>query len=350
MKAAESTTDEKDRLAALEKLNAMYSPADSQLDLIAEMTRQALDAPVALVSLVAQDRQWFKANRGLAAPETPRDVSFCGHAIQQDEVFLVEDASKHPWFDDNPLVAEAPGIRAYAGQPLRVHGQHVGTLCVIDYRARSFDKLSLARLAAAAREVESILESPALSPVQQALLSELDDAGRRELLDPVTQLWNRAGAEQVLLREFKEAGGSREALTTLLIACDGLSEIARQQGEAQANALLAEYAYLLRQASQPVNLVAREAEDTLLVCFRHKDDASSQSHAEALVAALAAAGPAREDGAATPEIRAAGMIAYSPRRLGVGEMLVRIEATLARVRQQPPGTVLIEDRRKTPRG
>lgn len=349
MKVAEKTADEEARLEALERIKAMYSPADSQLDQITEMTRQALDAPVALVSLVAQDRQWFKAKRGLAAPETPRDVSFCGHAIQQDDVFTVEDATQHPWFNDNPLVAESPGIRAYAGQPLRVHGQHVGTLCVIDYRPRSFDRLSLNRLAAAAREVESILESPALSPVQRDFLDVLDEAGRRELLDPVTQLWNRKGAEQVLLREFEAAARQREALTTLLIAFDGLSEIAQQHGQDQADMIMAEYAYCLRQASQPVSLVARDAYDRMLVSFPHQDDASSQDHAEVLVAALRKSGSAGEVSAAGPEIRAAGMIAYSPRRLGVGDMLVRLEATLAKVRQKPPGTVMIEDRRKTPR-
>ncbi len=349
MKVAKETADEEARLATLEEIRAVYSPADSHLDQITEMTRQALDAPVALVSLVAHDRQWFKANRGLPASETPRDISFCGHAIQQDEVFLVEDATDHPWFVDNPLVAEAPGIRAYAGQPLRVHGRHVGTLCVIDYRARKFDRLALARLQAAAKEVESLLESPALSRSQQALLNELDEGQRRDLLDPVTQLWNRAGAEQVLLREFEVAGREGGALTVLLIAFDGLCEVAEQKGEGQVDAMLAEYAYRLRQLSHPVSLVARYANDTLLVAFPHEDDATSLAQAQSLVEGLSAGDSVSIEGVEAPEIRAAGMTAYSPRRLGVGELLVRAEGALAKVRLQPAGTVLIQDRRQAPR-
>ncbi len=97
--------------------------------------------PVALISLVDADRQWFKANVGLpGVRETPRDVAFCAHAVLGDGVFEVPDATLDPRFADNPLVTAEPNVRFYAGAPIRLKdGHRVGTLCVIDRQARALN-------------------------------------------------------------------------------------------------------------------------------------------------------------------------------------------------------------------
>lgn len=138
---AESTSDEARRLARLRELVVLDSPAEPVFDAIARLASQICGTPIALMSLVDEERQWFKANVGLpGVNETPRDVAFCAHAIQSDTVFEVPDALQDPRFASNPLVAGTPDIRFYAGAPLVVpSGERIGTLCVIDRQPRRLD-------------------------------------------------------------------------------------------------------------------------------------------------------------------------------------------------------------------
>ncbi|MBX3471471.1 MAG: protein kinase [Planctomycetes bacterium] len=131
--------DEAERLRSLRALNILDSPPEQRFDLLTEAAVRAFDVPVALVSLVDATRQWFKSRQGLEATETPRAISFCGHAIAQpdDGALVVPDATLDPRFADNPLVTAGPRIRFYAGQPLcTLDGARVGTLCLIDRAPR----------------------------------------------------------------------------------------------------------------------------------------------------------------------------------------------------------------------
>lgn len=129
--------DEAKRIASLRALRILDTPPEERFDRLTRMAQVMLDVPIALVSLVDEARQWFKSKQGLAASETPREVSFCGHTILGDGPFLVPDAALDPRFHDNPLVTKDPAIRFYAGWPLRTpDGAALGTFCVIDRRAR----------------------------------------------------------------------------------------------------------------------------------------------------------------------------------------------------------------------
>ncbi len=134
MQAAPLPSNESDRIAALQALNVLDTPAECEFDALVNAAAAVCDAPISLVNLVDTDRQWIKANHGLAgATQTPRDIAFCAHAILQDGLFEVPDATLDPRFADNPLVAGDPNIRFYAGAPVRLSNGHcVGTLCVID--------------------------------------------------------------------------------------------------------------------------------------------------------------------------------------------------------------------------
>jgi GAF domain-containing protein len=132
----------------LRALGLLDSPPEQAFDAIVDLVRRMLDVPIALISLVDSDRQWFKASCGIGAAETPRSVSFCAHAIHQPEVFVVPDATQDPRFHDNPLVTGEPNIRFYAGIPLELpSGYRIGTLCAISPIAREeFDAESQACL------------------------------------------------------------------------------------------------------------------------------------------------------------------------------------------------------------
>lgn len=139
MKRPALPAQEEYRLSTLHALGLLDTPPDERFDAITRTTAALFGTPVSLVSLVDADRQWFKSRMGVDATETPRDISFCGHAILRDEVLVVEDALQDARFHDNPLVNGEPFIRFYAGKPLSApNGQRIGTLCVIDQKSRAF--------------------------------------------------------------------------------------------------------------------------------------------------------------------------------------------------------------------
>jgi GAF domain-containing protein len=132
--------DEEQRLRALRRFAVLDSPADPHFDRIVELASEVLGVPIALVSLVDRNRQWFLARHGLAVQETPRTMAFCAHAIAAEQLLEVPDALEDERFNTNPLVLDQPKVRFYAGAPLRSsEGHHLGTLCVIDRKPRQLN-------------------------------------------------------------------------------------------------------------------------------------------------------------------------------------------------------------------
>jgi EAL domain-containing protein (putative c-di-GMP-specific phosphodiesterase class I)/GAF domain-containing protein len=170
--------NEAERLAALRSSNLLDSPADPAFDHIAEIATEMFGVPIAVVSLVDEHRQWFKSIRGLDAVETPREISFCAHAILNEGIMQVRDAQTDPRFKDNPLVTGAPGIRFYAGVPLRTHeGLALGTLCLVDTSPRAELDEPQVRL---------------LSKLRDMLMERIETLRSLSYVDAITQLPNRS--------------------------------------------------------------------------------------------------------------------------------------------------------------
>jgi GAF domain-containing protein len=152
--------DEAARLAVLQGYGVLDSLPEPDFDDIAFLASHVCGAPIALVSLVDEDRQWFKAKVGTDLEETSRDVAFCAHAIlEPGDIFVVPDALDDPRFATNPLVREEPRIRFYAGAPLvSPEGMPLGTLCVFDRVPRALSAAQARALGALAREVVVHLE------------------------------------------------------------------------------------------------------------------------------------------------------------------------------------------------
>ncbi len=167
--------NEETRIKALHSLNILDSLAEERFDRLTRLARQLFNVPIAVVSLVDTNRQWFKSCIGLDATETGRDVSFCGHAILGDEIFLIPNAIKDQRFSDNPLVTGPPNIRFYAGCPLSsIDGSKLGTLCIIDDKPRLFTAQDLTAL----KELATMAEQE-LMAVQLATLDELTQISTR---------------------------------------------------------------------------------------------------------------------------------------------------------------------------
>lgn len=151
--------NEAKRLRALEELEILDTIEEQAYDDLTFLAAQICQTPIALISLIDEERQWFKSHYGLDVRETPRELAFCAHAILDDKLFIVEDSLLDKRFHDNPLATDEPHVKFYAGAPLIVNsGARLGTLCVIDSKARSITPQQQKALQALARQVVSQLE------------------------------------------------------------------------------------------------------------------------------------------------------------------------------------------------
>jgi len=167
--------DESRRLLALWSTQLLDTAEEPRFDRLTGLVKQCLGTEIVLISLVDEQRQWFKSRQGLEACETHREISFCGHAILADGLFIVEDASEDWRFADNPLVTEAPHIRFYSGAPLHYEGFPIGTLCLIDSKPRL------------------------LSQAERGILRQFADAVEQEIVDRLEQFAQQQLAESELL-------------------------------------------------------------------------------------------------------------------------------------------------------
>ena len=151
--------NEPSRLAALLAFELLDTPAEAMFDNITTLAAHICNTPIALISLIDAERQWFKSRVGLGVSETPRELAFCAHAINRDELFEIENALLDPRFCDNPLVTSDPDIRFYAGMPLSDgHGHNLGTLCVIDRQPRQLNEQQRQSLKLLAQQTVQLFE------------------------------------------------------------------------------------------------------------------------------------------------------------------------------------------------
>lgn len=159
MIAAPCAANEQERLAALRRYGILDTAAEADFDAITTLLSAICDTPIALISLMDKERQWFKSKVGLDAVETHRDLAFCAHAILQRDVMVVPDATQDQRFADNPFVLEDPRIRFYAGAPLITPDNHaIGTLCAIDMRPRTLNANQMLALQTLSTHVVNLLE------------------------------------------------------------------------------------------------------------------------------------------------------------------------------------------------
>jgi anti-sigma regulatory factor (Ser/Thr protein kinase) len=193
------------RLAALHRYRILDTEPEQCFDDLTLLASHICGTPMALLTLVDAERQWFKSRVGVAMTETARAVSFCGHAIHHRDVFIVTDATNDVRFRDNPYVTAAPEIRFYAGAPLVTPDGHaLGTLCVLDHVARTLTREQLEALSALCHQAESQLELRRKLVELEEALSERD----------------RAEAEQArLIAELRAAHADVRRLSALMPYC-----------------------------------------------------------------------------------------------------------------------------------
>ena len=193
--------NESERLLALQRYQILDTLPEPDYDDLTQLAAAVCETPIALVSLVDRDRQWFKARVGLEADETPRAISFCGHVVAAARTYIVPDTHHDERFADNPLVCHAPHIRFYAASPLMTpDGYPLGTLCVIDHRPRTLTETQVRHLEALSRLVMNQLELRRQAVAARLLTSVVESSGdviiTQDLAGLITS-WNPAAATRL---------------------------------------------------------------------------------------------------------------------------------------------------------
>jgi diguanylate cyclase (GGDEF)-like protein len=270
--------DEASRIRTLRSLGLLDTAAEERFDRLTRLARRLFDVPVALVSLVDVDRQWFKSTAGLDATQTSREVSFCGHAILSDELFLVPDAARDPRFADNPLVVGEPDIRFYAACPLKVgDGSRIGTLCLIDREPRDFGHDDRALLRDLARMAEQ-----ELGALQLATTDEL------------TGLSNRRGFEALAQHALGVCRRLGRPASMAFVDLDGFKGINDRYGHAEGDRTLVEFARLLQSVYRESDVIGRLGGDEFAVLLTDCDAAGTHAGFQRLRVAVESGNARRE--------------------------------------------------------
>jgi diguanylate cyclase (GGDEF)-like protein len=247
-------------VSAFNIINILDTTPEERFDRLTRLAKRLFGVPIAVVSLVDENRQWFKSCQGLDATETPRDISFCGHAILNDEIFLVPDASLDGRFQDNPLVTGDPNIRFYAGCPLKVpNGSKLGTLCIIDREPRDLDEDDLALMRDLARMAEQELAAVALAT-----------------MDELTMISNRRGFEALAKHALGLCARLRKPASLMFFDLDLFKQVNDRFGHAEGDRALIAFAQLLQETFRESDVIGRLGGDEFAVLLTNADDNESQ--------------------------------------------------------------------------
>lgn len=248
-------SNEAKRIQTLRDMSLLDTPPEERFDRVTRLAKQVFSTSIALVSLVDADRQWFKSRQGLDAEETPRDISFCGHAILDDKIMVVNNATEDQRFCDNPLVCGNPNIRFYAGYPLAApDGSRVGTLCIIDDKPREISSEQLSLL----RELGRMIEEELITA----------DASTS---DPVTGLSNRNGMLVIADHLLSMCKRTEQPATLLMFHLRNLHDIEEGSGRPEGDAVAVEMAHMLMACFRDSDVFARLSLDIFCVLLAGSD-------------------------------------------------------------------------------
>jgi diguanylate cyclase (GGDEF)-like protein len=239
--------NEVERLEALKACACLYMPRTERFDRITRLACRLFMAPIALVSIVERERQWFRSVQGMELDSTTRDEAFCSWVVASNKPLFVPDTHADPRFRHNALVLGPPNIRSYAGWPIHIGpGLVAGSLCIIDRVPRTFNPDDQAVLRDLAGLVETEVGTASLSQLQASLQRELSDSDRRSMLDSLTGCWNRHGVQHVMTELIRTAEVRKTSISVFLIEFQGLADINKNFGLGAGDSVLQSWVQQLR--------------------------------------------------------------------------------------------------------
>jgi diguanylate cyclase (GGDEF)-like protein len=273
MSSASLSENERERLAALHEYDILDTPRDPSFDSLTTLAAQICDAPIALFSLIDGQRQWFKSNHGLAGiPQTPRDAAFCAHTILGDDILEVPDTRQDARFHDSFLVTAEPGIRFYAGMPLRDgRGFGLGALCVMDHRPRQLSVSQRLALESLARLAIALLEQrrgERKLRESERRATELAYAAR---FDALTGLPHRQLFRDRIAQAIARAARKKRPIAVVVLNLDGFKLVNNGHGHAAGDRVLIQVAERLISCVSAYDTVSRLGADEFAIALSNID-------------------------------------------------------------------------------
>ncbi len=293
--------NETERLSSLYGLQILDTPSEAAYDDLTRLAAYVCDAPMASITLIDEDRQWFKSRIGLSSQETPRSISFCAHAIAQNELFVVPDATKDSRFSGSPLVLNDPNIRFYAGMPIvSPEGFHVGTLCVLDKKPRELTEEKQVALRVLARQVAAqfqmrrqlveLREARAKQAKTEQRLRESQtrlkelNARLQEMVmtDGLTGVKNRRAFDDGLQQAWKMSARTKSPLSLLMVDVDHFKRVNDTLGHEAGDDVLRLVAQTLQFMTRSTDMVARYGGEEFVVVLPATEAEPAVAFAEQL--------------------------------------------------------------------
>jgi diguanylate cyclase (GGDEF)-like protein len=266
MSQAAVPADEPRRLRSLRATGLLDSPLEERFERITRLAQRLMQTPIAAISLVDAERQWFKSIQGLDVTETSRAAAFCAHTILEDDVVVVRDARGDPRFADNPLVTGDPNIVFYAGCPIRTpDGSKIGSLCLIDRRLRDLSAGDIDALRDFARLAEEELAASFRHAADSELLADVEAVRRAARVDALTRVWNREAIFEALDAEIARARRAGIGIGVIMGDLDHFKQVNDTLGHAGGDAVLRQAARRMLAAIRDVDALGRYGGEEFLI-------------------------------------------------------------------------------------
>lgn len=330
------------KLVNLPGAELVYTPLEERFERLTRLARRALNVPVAAVVLLNDGKQWFKSVAGWNVSELPRNLALCEWAVEERKLHVVANMAEDPRTAKHPFVVGAPKLRAFAGFPLYDrNGAAVGSFCVFDTRPRELTPADERAFLDLAELTQQELQTDDLTKIGAALGAKLSVARREAMMDPLTRLWNRRGANVLLKSALERADREHHPLGIAVLDLDNFKRINDTYGHQTGDELLRKIGARLVGAVRNQDLVFRIGGDEFLLLMVDTDEEVAKRVAERVRRAITEESIPTRAGALPASVSVGLTMRGANERFTVDELLERADTALRRSKTEGRNRVRI---------